>query len=46
MFLKKMLVPKKNYSRYEKKFRDKIVHLKKIEHVVFVLIVKKILKNE
>ena len=46
----------KNYTRYEKNVQDIIVHLKKInkftsdyfliEHVVFVLIVKNVIKNE
>ena len=50
------MIAKKNYTRCEKKFPDKIVYLKKIykftsEHfligtVVFVLIVKNFIKNE
>ena len=45
-----------NYTRYEKNIPDKIVHLKKLYkftsehflfgHVVFVLYVKNIIKNE
>ena len=46
----------KNYTRYEKNMRDKIVYLKKIykftsdyffiRHGVFVLIVKNVIKNK
>ena len=46
----------KNYTRYEKDFGDKIVHLKKIynftqdnfliRHLVFILIVKNLVKDE
>ena len=53
---KNFCFPKKNYTIYEKNVSEKIVYLKKIykftsehfliRHVVFILIVKNVIKNE